>query len=186
MGKQSLSANKVKVKIVNIVVTSDLKSKLNLEKISTKLAHTEYNPEQFPGLVLKIKEPRSSALLFTSGKIVCTGTNSLEQAKKAVNNLIRAVNRIGYRIELNPVLSVQNMVAAGGLGINLNLNQLAMKLRNVEYEPEQFPGLVYKIKEPKASFLLFTNGKIVCTGIKTKQELNDAIVKLVKDLKKVK
>ena len=81
MKKQGFSADNVKVKIVNIVVTSDLKSTLNLEKISTKLAHTEYNPEQFPGLVFKIKEPRSSALLFTSGKIVCTGTRSLEKEK---------------------------------------------------------------------------------------------------------
>ena len=93
---------------------------------------------------------------------------------------------MGYDIELNPVLHVQNIVASGGLGLGLNLNKLAMKLRNVEYEPEQFPGLVYRVKEPDASFLLFTNGKFVCTGIKTKQELDDVIIKLIKDLKKVK
>ena len=175
-----------KVNIVNIVVSSDLKSKLILEKISAKLPHTEYEPEQFPGLVLKINEPRCSTLLFTSGRVVCTGTRSLKKTKEAINNVIKLLNKIGYDIKSEPVLNVQNMVAAGELGFDLNLNKLAVQLRNVEYEPEQFPGLVYKIKEPKASFLLFSNGKFVCTGTKNKQEVDDAVAELLKDLKKIK
>ena len=78
------------------------------------------------------------------------------------------------------------MVASGSVGMDLNLNILAMKLPNTEYEPEQFPGLVYKLPEARATFLLFSNGKIVCTGTKSEQEVYDAVDKLVINLKKVK
>jgi len=181
-----MSQKKPKIKIVNQVVTADLGCKLVLEPITSKLSATEYNPEQFPGLVLRIKEPKSSILLFTSGKIVCAGTKSIDDSKTAVNNAIKLLNKIGYKIDSNPELSVQNMVASGNLGFDLNLNHLAMKLRNTEYEPEQFPGLVYKIKEPHASFLLFSNGNLVCTGTKNEEDIYEALDKLIVDLKKVK
>lgn len=186
MKKTINKSSKVKVNIVNIVISSDLKSKLCLEKIKSKLSNTEYNPDQFPGLVLKINEPRCSTLLFTSGRIVCTGTRLLKKTKEAINKVIKLLNKIGYNIKPDPILNVQNIVAAGELCIDLNLNNLAMQLRNVEYEPEQFPGLVYKVKEPKATFLLFSNGKFVCTGTKNKREIDDAINKLIEDLKKIK
>jgi len=60
-----------------------------------------------------------------------------------------------------------------------------MKLDNTEYEPEQFPGLVYKLKGTKATFLLFSNGKIVCTGTKSEEEVHEALDKLIVNLKKV-
>ena len=186
MKNKSFKAIQMKVRIVNIVISSDLKNKLILNKINAKLPHTEYNPDRFPGLILKIKEPRSSILLFTNGKIVCTGTKSFEKAEEAVNNLIKMLNKTGYNLKLNPILHVQNQVAFGELKIGLNLNQLAMKLIDVEYEPEQFPGLVHRIKEPKSTFLLFSNGKFVCTGTKNKKELDYSINKLIEDLKKVK
>ena len=69
--------------------------------------------------------------------------------------------------------------------MDLNLNNLAMTLDNTEYEPEQFPGLVYKLRDAKATFLLFSNGKIVCTGTKTEKEVHEAVEKLIQSLKKV-
>ena len=175
----------VKIKVVNLVVTSDLKHKLNLEKIASTLSKVEYNPEQFPGLVLRIKEPKTSALLFTSGKIVCTGAKDISNAKKAVHKIIDSLKKVKIKITIEPKLEIQNLVGAGELGVSLNLNSLAMKLRNVEYEPEQFPGLVYKIKNPfHATFLLFSNGKIVCTGAKSEEEMKKCLEQLVKDLKK--
>ena len=77
------------------------------------------------------------------------------------------------------------MVAAGSIGMDLNLNNLAMKLPNTEYEPEQFPGLVYKLIEAKATFLLFSNGKVVCTGTKSEEAAREALDKLIVVLKKV-
>ena len=176
----------VKIKVVNLVITTDLKHKLYLEKIASTLSNTQYEPEQFPGLVMRIKEPKTSALLFTSGKIVCTGAKSIDSAKKAIHKIIDYLKKVDIKITIEPILTTQNLVGAGELGFELNLNALAMKLRNVEYEPEQFPGLVYKIKHPfNASFLLFSNGKLVCTGTKNEVEMNECLDQLVKDLEKI-
>ncbi len=175
----------VDMKIVNLVVTSDLKHKLQLETIASKLPNIEYNPEQFPGLVLRIKEPKTSFLLFSSGKVVCTGAKDLVGARNAILKVIYNLSKIDIKITVKPELIIQNLVGSGALGFELNLNTLAMKLPNTEYEPEQFPGLVYKIKKPfNASFLLFYNGKIVCTGTKNKEELDECVLMLVKNLKK--
>ena len=150
------------------------------------LPNTEYNPEQFPGLVIRIKEPKTSALIFSSGKVVCTGARTLEKVEESIQKIIEALKKINIDIKIKPVITVQNVVASGTIGMDLNLNKLAMKLDNTEYEPEQFPGLVYKLAEAKSTFLLFSNGKIVCTGTKSKEQVFAAIHKLVEVLKKVK
>jgi len=174
------------IKIVNMVVSTDFKHLLNLEKIASTLPNTEYNPEQFPGLVIRLKTPKSSALLFTTGRVVCTGAKTMKEVKEAIHKIMKLLERVKVKVTIEPEIHVQNMVASGALGFALNLNDLVMKLRNVEYEPEQFPGLVYKIKEPKASFLLFSNGKIVCTGVKSKKEADEAVAKLEETLEKAK
>ena len=172
------------IRIVNMVVSTDFKHPLNLEKIASTLPNTEYNPEQFPGLVIRLKTPKSSALLFTTGRVVCTGAKTMKEVKESIHKIMKLLERVKVKISIEPEIHVQNMVASGALGFALNLNDLVMKLRNVEYEPEQFPGLVYKIKEPKASFLLFSNGKIVCTGVKSRKEADDAVAKLEVTLEK--
>jgi len=175
------------LKIVNLVVTTDLHHKLHLEDITRALPNIEYNPEQFPGLVMRIKEPKTSALLFRSGKIVCTGAKDIDSARKSIHQIIDSLKKVNVKITIEPVLKIQNLVGSGELGFNLNLNVLAMKLKNTEYEPEQFPGLVYKMKHPfHASFLLFLNGKIVCTGTKSKKQMDKCLEQLVKDLKEIK
>jgi len=175
----------VDIRIVNLVITTDLNHKLNLEKIASTLLRVEYNPEQFPGLVMKIKDPKTSALLFTSGKVVCTGAKSISYARKSIHKIIDSLKKVNVKIKIEPKLKIQNLVGTGELGFNLNLNVLAMRLHNTEYEPSQFPGLVYKIKQPfHANFLLFSNGKIVCTGTKSKKEMQMCIEQLVRDLKK--
>ena len=185
MAKNStIGDNVANLKVVNLVVTTDLEHKLHLEKIASTLANVEYNPEQFPGLIMRIKEPKTSALLFSSGKVVCTGAKEISQAKEAVQKIIESLKKMDVKITIEPILTVQNMVGSGALGFDLNLNALTMKLRNVEYEPEQFPGLVYKMKEPfPASFLLFSNGKIVCTGTKHEDEMDKCLNRLLVDLK---
>ncbi|PIN78318.1 TATA-box-binding protein [Candidatus Woesearchaeota archaeon CG_4_10_14_0_2_um_filter_33_10] len=174
------------IRIVNMVVSTDFKHPLNLEKIASTLPNTEYNPEQFPGLVIRLKTPKSSALLFTTGRVVCTGAKTMKEVKESIHKIMKLLEKVKVKITIEPEIHVQNMVASGALGFALNLNDLVMKLKNVEYEPEQFPGLVYKIKEPKSSFLLFSNGKIVCTGVKSKKEADEAVAKLEATLEKVK
>ncbi|MFP4423846.1 MAG: TATA-box-binding protein [Candidatus Woesearchaeota archaeon] len=174
-----------KTSIVNMVISTALEEHINLDKLASTLPNTEYNPEQFPGLIMRIKDPKTSALIFTSGRVVCTGARNLKDAERSIQNIIEALKKIKVNIKIKPELHVQNMVAAGQLGYDLNLNKLAISLNNVEYEPEQFPGLVYKIRDPKTSFLLFGNGKIVVTGIKNEDDLNRALVVLETNLGKV-
>ena len=173
------------IEVVNIVVSTSLEHDIPLEKMAATLSNTEYNPEQFPGLVIRIREPKTSALIFSSGKVVCTGARSMEKVEESIEKIIKSLKKIGIEITIKPKISIQNIVASGSVGMDLNLNVLAMKLDNTEYEPEQFPGLVYKLNEAKATFLLFSNGKIVCTGTKSEQEVHDALDKLIVNLKKV-
>ena len=181
-----LTMTKPEMKVVNIVVSTSLGHDIPLEKMAATLSNTEYNPEQFPGLVIRIKEPKTSALVFSSGKVVCTGARSMEKVEESVQKIIKSLEKIGVKITIKPEIKIQNIVASGTVGMDLNLNNLAMKLDNTEYEPEQFPGLVYKLAEAKATFLLFSNGKVVCTGTKSEAAVNSALQKLIENLKQVK
>jgi len=171
------------LKVQNIVATTSLGKQVSLIKLARSEANTEYNPEQFPGLVLRIKKPKSAVLVFSSGNLVCTGTKSISQVKEVINNVIKVLRKIGVKVTDKPKIQVQNIVASGTVDLMLNLNALALELENTEYEPEQFPGLVYKLAEPNATFLLFSNGKLVCTGTKNRQELDNAKKQLLKNLK---
>ncbi len=177
---------KPEIQIVNIVVSASLGHDIPLEKMAATLSNTEYNPEQFPGLVLRIKEPKTSALIFSSGKIVCTGARSMEKVKESIQKIMKSLEKINIKIAQEPEVTIQNMVASGAVGFDLNLNKLAIKLENTEYEPEQFPGLVYKLKAVRATFLLFSNGKVVCTGTKSEEEVHRALDMLIENLKKIK
>jgi len=177
---------KKEIKIQNIVATTSLEQDVPLVKLAETLSNTEYNPEQFPGLVMRIKDPKTSALIFSSGKVVCTGAKSMKKVRESINVIIKNLTKIKVKVTIEPKIHVQNMVASGSIGMDLNLNQLAMELEHTEYEPEQFPGLVYKLTGTNATFLLFSNGKIVCTGTKSEKKLNEAVDKLVINLKKLK
>ena len=183
--KAAKKEEKRDITVVNIVVSTSLEHDIPLEKMAATLSNTEYNPEQFPGLVIRIKDPKTSALIFSSGKVVCTGARTLGDVDESIKKIIKSLEKINVKIKIKPVIKVQNIVASGSIGMDLNLNTLAMKLKNTEYEPEQFPGLVYKMKDANATFLLFSNGKIVCTGTKSEDDVGEAVEKLIKNLKKV-
>ena len=175
------------IEIVNIVVSTSLEHDIPLEKMAATLSNTEYNPEQFPGLVIRIKEPKTSALIFSSGKVVCTGARTIEKVRESIKKIIKSLEKINIKITVKPEIKIQNIVASGSVKMPLNLNELATTLENVEYEPEQFPGLVYQLHKsktnPQATFLLFSNGKIVCTGTKSEEEVYSALDKLIENLK---
>ena len=104
---------------------------------------------------------------------------------RAIQSIIKSLKRLNINVTIKPVITVQNIVASGSIGMDLNLNVLGVKLSHTEYEPEQFPGLVHKLKGTNATFLLFSNGKIVCTGTKTEQEVHEATDKLIANLKAI-
>lgn len=84
---------------------------------------------------------------------------------------------------LRPDFRVENIVASADLNIDLDLYGIARASTDIDYEPEQFPGAICKIKEPKAALLLFKNGKIICTGAKTEAEIRRAIDQIIKVVK---
>ena len=171
--------------VQNIVATTSLGKPVPLTKLARTQSNTEYNPEQFPGLVLRIKKPKSAVLVFSSGNLVCTGTKSIAQVKEVIQQVIKQLRKIQVKITDKPKINVQNIVASGSIDLNLNLNLLALELENTEYEPEQFPGLVYKLADPTATFLLFSNGKLVCTGTKNREQLEESMKQLNKNIKAV-
>ncbi|MCK5254066.1 MAG: TATA-box-binding protein, partial [Thermoplasmata archaeon] len=165
------------IKIENVVATSTIGSELNLRAITLALDGAEYEPEQFPGIVYRIKDPKTATLIFRSGKIVCTGAKSVADVKRAIKNVVERLTEAGFEVHKNPEVVVQNIVATTDLKKVLNLNTIAISLglENVEYEPEQFPGIVYRIKDPKTATLIFRSGKIVCTGAKSDAAVKKAI-----------
>lgn len=173
------------IKIENVVASTDFKRRMPLDKIAIYLENTEYEPEQFPGLVYRLKDPKAAALIFGSGKIVCTGTTSPEQAEEAVLKIIEELKESDVVVEEEPVITVQNVVASSHLNQKLNLNRIAFELVGTEYEPAQFPGLVYRLDEPKVAFLLFSSGKIVCTGGKKEEDVENGISRLREKLEEI-
>lgn len=177
------SKKNTSLKVQNIVATTSLDEDVSLTKLARTQPNTEYNPDTFPGLVLRVKKPKSAVLVFSSGNLVCTGTKSVSQVRDVVQQVIKQLKKIGVSVKIKPKITVQNIVASGAINLDLNLNTLALELENTEYEPEQFPGLVYKLDEPTATFLLFSNGKLVCTGTKNRAQLDDSMVQLNKNVR---
>ncbi len=181
--KKKTSKKETKLIVQNIVATTSLEKEVSLTKLARTQPNTEYNPDTFPGLVLRVKEPKSAVLVFSSGNLVCTGTKSIAQVKDVVNQVIKQLKKVGVNVTIKPKINVQNIVASGSINLDLNLNTLSLELENTEYEPEQFPGLVYKLDNPTATFLLFSNGKLVCTGTKNKAQLEDSMKQLNKNVR---
>ena len=141
------------------------------------MPNVEFDPEQFPGLVYRLKKPKTATLVFTTGKMVCTGAKSEKEARRAVHKIVKLVNEAGISMSRKPLITVQNIVASANLSAELNLELAAMKLENSLYEPEQFPGLIYRMKNPKVVILLFGSGKLVITGAKFEPEIQEAAEK---------
>ncbi len=174
----------IEINVQNIVASTTFAEKLDLDVIAQSLEDAEYEPEQFPGLVYRLLEPKTATLLFRSGKANCTGAKNIEDVHKTVSIIAEKLERIGIKVYKNPEIVIQNIVATSDLGGELNLSEVAVALglENVEYEPEQFPGLVYRLKEPKVAMLLFGSGKIVCAGARKREEVSLAADKLSQEL----
>jgi transcription initiation factor TFIID TATA-box-binding protein len=152
--------------------------------IAQSFEDAEYEPEQFPGLVYRLNNPKTATLLFRSGKANCTGAKTMEDVQTTIRIIAEKLEKIGVKVNKNLEIVIQNMVATADLGGELNLNEVAVSLglENIEYEPEQFPGLVYRIKEPRVAMLLFGSGKIVCAGARKIEDVSLAIDNLSKEL----
>jgi len=170
--------------IKNMVVSVEFADSIDLNKISEKLKDVEYSPEVFPGLTFRIKDPKSTALIFSSGKMNCTGTRSMKDTRKVIDIILKSLQKVGVKVR-KPKLTVQNIVATADLGERVDLDKIVFKVESAEYEPEQFPGLVYRMKNPKVAFLIFSSGKVVETGARDEKMMNEAFRKLKRNLRKI-
>ncbi|AGB37046.1 TATA-box-binding protein [Natronococcus occultus] len=164
------------ITIENVVASGDTGREFDLQTLAEDLDNAQYDPKTFPGIVYRIDEPKSAGLIFHTGKVVCTGSKSVEDINKSVESIFNAFERLGISIEENP-FTVQNIVSSADLGYSLNLNAVAvgLGLGQIEYEPEQFPGLVYRLDEPDVVALLFGSGKTVITGGTEVQDATNAV-----------
>jgi len=170
------------IKIENVVASATLNQRVDLNAVVKGYPGVEYRPEQFPGLVFRLKKPKTATLIFNSGKMVCTGAKSEKEARRAVLKVVRELKKSGIVIIGKPELKIQNIVASANLGGLIDLEKSAYVLGKTMYEPEQFPGLIYRMDEPKVVILLFASGKLVCTGAKRESEVYEAVKKLHKRL----
>lgn len=176
---------KFDIRVENIVASISLGIRISLEKLSEYLGGTEYEPEQFPGMVYRVKDPKAAVLIFSSGKLVCTGSRSIEDVDKVAKKVVQAIRSAGMGNPKKYEIQVENIVASCKLENSLNLDKIAFEMEDSEYEPEQFPGLVLRMRSPKVAFLLFSSGKIVCTGARRDEDVEYAVKTVAKRLKEI-
>ena len=167
----------MKYTIVNLVASANLRGTLDLYNLAMSTPNIEYEPEQFPGAILKLKEPKVSMLLFKNGKVICSGANTEKEISQGIKKASKLVHEIQPEIKVlrRVTYTVVNLVATAALNQTVDLFQAALSLDNVEYEPEQFPGAIVRITDPKITLLLFKNGKIICAGAKTEALLKKGL-----------
>jgi transcription initiation factor TFIID TATA-box-binding protein len=170
--------DKDSISIENVVASATLNQKVDLNAVVKGYPGVEYRPEQFPGLVFRLKRPKTATLIFSSGKMVCTGAKSEKEARRAVMKVIKELKKGGIIIISKPEMKIQNIVASGNLGGMIDLEKAAYSLGRSMYEPEQFPGLIYRMEDPKVVILLFASGKLVCTGAKKEEDVYVAVEQL--------
>ena len=166
------------IDIVNVVASATIDQKLDLNEITRKFPDVEYHPDVFPGAVFRLRNPKTATLLFSTGKMVCTGSKSEEMAVKAVNTVVQKLRKGGIKIKKNAVVTVQNIVSSINLGGRVSIERAARTLPRSMYEPEQFPGVIHRMIDPKVVILIFASGKLVCTGGKTEKDVYRAVNQL--------
>jgi len=183
-----LKVEKKEVRIQNVVATASPKHGINLDAIVKAFPNVEYRPERFPGLAFRLKKPKTCTLIFSSGSMVCTGAKSKREARRAIMKVAKELRAAGIIITGKPEITIQNIVAAGSLGCPVDLEELYNRARiggRVMYEPEQFPGLMYRMESPRVVFLIFSTGKIVCVGAKKEEDIYAAVEKLRRRLEEI-
>ncbi len=165
-----------------MVASASLGLELDLYSLAMKLPKIEYEPDQFPGAILKFDKPKASLLLFKNGKVVCVGCKDRKTIEEVIAKVTKLLTPYARKINKTkkPKIEITNIVASAELHMDLDLYVIAYKLRDVEYEPDQFPGAILKFDEPKVSLLLFKNGKAICAGAKKEKEIKDVLKKAQK------
>ncbi|KAF1983725.1 putative TATA-box-binding protein [Aulographum hederae CBS 113979] len=158
----------------NLVATVNLGCRLDLKTIALHARNAEYNPKRFAAVIMRIREPKTTALIFASGKMVVTGAKSEEDSKLASKKFARIIQKLGFAAKFAD-FKIQNIVGSCDIKFPVRLDGLAVAHNNFStYETELFPGLIYRMMRPKVVLLIFTSGKIVITGAKVREDIYQA------------
>ncbi|KAF6238047.1 hypothetical protein HO173_003681 [Letharia columbiana] len=172
----------------NIVATVNLDCRLDLKTIALHARNAEYNPKRFAAVIMRIREPKTTALIFASGKMVVTGAKSEDDSRLASRKYARIIQKLGFNARFTD-FKIQNIVGSCDIKFPIRLEGLASRHHHFSsYEPELFPGLIYRMIKPKIVLLIFVSGKIVLTGAKVREEIYTAfemIYPVLNDFRKV-
>ena len=157
------------VEIQNVVAVASLDQEIDLLAILKVFLNVDYRPKRFPGLVFRLKQPKTTTLIFRSGKMVCTGAKSEKMAHSAVKKVVRELKKGGLIILRKPEIEITNIVASADVGGDVDLEAAADTLDNIMYEPDMFPGAIYRMEDPRVVILIFASGKLVITGAKREE-----------------
>ena len=176
MSLTNVLQEKTTINIENVVATSSINHPIHIKKILKQFPDSKYNPDKFPGAVIRMNKPRSVLLVFKSGSIVSTGTHSEEKACEAIHRFVMKIYKIEkfQNLEVGDI-KIENMVASCNIGKKIHLEQAARTLPRSMYEPEQFPAIIHRICHPKTVVLIFASGRLVCVGGKSLQEIKNSI-----------
>ncbi len=165
------------ITIENIVAYAQISDGLDIKKIAEKSPEFKYNPDEFSGLTLKLDDLKTAVLLLPNGKAICTGAKKINDAEASIKKLVNKIGEIGIKLNKKFKVETQNIIASLDLKKELDLSSISMGLllENVDYEPKQFPGLIYRMNDIGASLLLFSSGKIICSGTKNIEDASNAI-----------
>jgi len=169
------------VKVVNVVASATLGQRVNLDAVVKSFSTAKFPSERFPGLVFRLKKPKTATLIFSSGKMICTGGRSENEARRAVETVVGELSKGGIITPKRSRVKVDNIVASANFGRSVDLESVS-KLQSTMYEPDQFPALIYRMDDPKVVFLIFSTGRLVCVGAKSEKEVRRAIGKLIQKL----
>lgn len=173
----------IEPKLQNIVSTVNLGCKLDLKRIALQARNAEYNPKRFAAVIMRIREPRTTALIFSSGKMVCTGAKSEDESRLAARKYARIVQKLGFDAKFLD-FKIQNMVGSCDVKFPIRLEGLVLTHSQFSsYEPELFPGLIYRMVKPRIVLLIFVSGKVVLTGAKVRNEILEAFENIYPILK---
>jgi transcription initiation factor TFIID TATA-box-binding protein len=174
-----LTGGTLLIRIQNMASTANLGVRLDLKKIALKCRNTEFNPRRFGAVIMRLREPKATALIFASGKMCVTGVKSTHNATLAAKKFAYVIERVGFQPKDYMDFKVQNIVGTADCGFPIRLEGLVYAHSAfASYEPELFPGLIYRLVSPRVVFLIFVSGKIVITGAKKESDLSNALTKL--------
>ena len=163
--------------IENIIAYTQLSDSFDIEDMVEKLPEFYYNPEDFVGLTFKLEDPKTAILLLPNGRAICTGAISMDEVETSLIKVIEKITNAGIKINTNPFIEIQNIIISTNVNKELNLDSISrgLLLKNINYEPDQFPGLIYNMDDIGVLLLIFSSGKIVCTGAKKFEDASKAI-----------